>query len=869
MNFALYISNKRIDLFQDETIVLNRQVKDLQSVDGVFSDYTQDFTLPASEKNNEIFSHYYNVDVVGGFNAHFAVDAKIEIHGLQVFTGVIELVSVNFKVGEPQSYNVVFYGDGKKLSSVMGEETLQNIDLSAYDHTATLTNIENSWNGNLHSGAIVYPLIAWARSFNYSYMGINNNIRVPSGQVVIEDLKPAIRLRDLVTKCLNNYGYTTQGSFFTNGITDELFVCPSPTAGSLRGQATEPTCNITGSDFSITSSSFYYWKDQTYDTEVNDPASVFDMTTYLYTAQGSGTYTFIYSTSVDTITALNNDAQNIELGIFVNNTLRGNPITLTTTGTQSHTWLLNLNAGDVVDVRIRSNTACSLSSRVFRCSDAPIGFAGSTISMSNLMPNTKVNEFLGSILKTFNAVLVPVDETRIDIELMDSWLDSSNIRIWTDYVDLQIGHHKKVEVPKFISMKHKESEDLVNETFRKQLARDFGSASTSPNIDFGKDELSIESIFSVVPPTYINDVNGYNQKVGVTDLQVMQIVDSKGDPATTDLLLFYYNGLVACSSRWYFEGSQKSSYPQASVFSDSTPTTTSYSVAFSLEAVLIGTPPLKTIFDTCWLKYISRIYSSQSRIVEYEAFIPVGEWINMSLNDTIAISGYTYKIDSISYDLAQEKAKLVLYTYPKVELSSFDSYNDNTIAIDTPTSNDEGLTFIGIGDQLAKLGNSTNTTGTLSLAGHNLTNPATLQTSIDSLISQVQTQMIVLELVTGYVAELTTTYVSLNFDTLHEYNVVDMTGDTTNDLITIDSSGLYAISATIAIGESGGNSKIVAITINDTEVVTRSWHTQAGSAFFGTTLNLNTNDEIKLKAKVANGSHECDVDISKLEVIKL
>ena len=43
----LYINDIKADLFSDETVKLTQTIKDIRSLDTVFSDYTQDFSLPA------------------------------------------------------------------------------------------------------------------------------------------------------------------------------------------------------------------------------------------------------------------------------------------------------------------------------------------------------------------------------------------------------------------------------------------------------------------------------------------------------------------------------------------------------------------------------------------------------------------------------------------------------------------------------------------------------------------------------------------------------------------------------------------------------------------------------------------------------
>jgi hypothetical protein len=56
----------------------------------------------------------------------------------------------------------------------------------------------------------------------------------------------------------------------------------------------------------------------------------------------------------------------------------------------------------------------------------------------------------------------------------------------------------------------------------------------------------------------------------------------------------------------------------------------------------------------------------------------VNEWLQLEMNDTIAVSGNYYKIQNIEYDILNEKAHLVLISYPDVEVQSYTSTGNNT-----------------------------------------------------------------------------------------------------------------------------------------------------------------------------------------------
>jgi len=106
----LYINGQRADLFNDETIEVTSSIQNVKDIAKVFTDYSQTFTLPASQANNKIFQHYYNSDVINGFDARFKVDAVIEINYQPFRSGKIKLEGVDLKDNVPYAYKVTFLG---------------------------------------------------------------------------------------------------------------------------------------------------------------------------------------------------------------------------------------------------------------------------------------------------------------------------------------------------------------------------------------------------------------------------------------------------------------------------------------------------------------------------------------------------------------------------------------------------------------------------------------------------------------------------------------------------------------------------------------------------------------------------------------
>ena len=150
IRFSITIDGTPVDLFNDESVPLTRQLKDLTNLATIWTDYTKDFQIPASATNNAIFNSWFDENVkLGAWNPNIGKDATIFINGLPVFEGRVELIGCKFKDGLPQLYNIIFYGTTKKLLDDWGETLMNEVDWSNYNHIANYTNVLTSWDQGL------------------------------------------------------------------------------------------------------------------------------------------------------------------------------------------------------------------------------------------------------------------------------------------------------------------------------------------------------------------------------------------------------------------------------------------------------------------------------------------------------------------------------------------------------------------------------------------------------------------------------------------------------------------------------------------------------------------------------------------------
>lgn len=870
-----------VDLFNDESVPLTRQLKDLMNLATIWTDYTQDFQIPASDTNNAIFANWFDENLVlGDWNPNIGKNATIYIHGLPVFEGRVELIGCKFKDGLPQLYNIIFYGTTKKLLDAWGEKVMNEVDWSAYNHTGNYTNIISSWDQALLGGDILWPIADYNQQYRYSKLsGVNGNIRDARG-VEVDDLRPTIRLRAMLTTVFEDIGYTLSGSFLTRPEMDDLYILPMQTAGPMYDpEYTLPgTCEAFNSPQTFTASTgILTYKQLVFPTIVNNPSGNYDNTTGDYTVNRGGWYQF--SIDVLSVIAPGVPLQSLEIAFFVNGRKMLAPAQLTftsTSGAVGGSFNLRLDAMDVVSVRYRATGNWSTISITFKCYKAPRGINGTTINMQDAMPQKPVKDFINGVLQAFNCILVPVGEQEIEIHNLQDWLALGTTKNWSPYIDVKDIQHDKLPIPRHVSFQPQESTCLANAYYKQINKREFGSMKYMPEIDYPTDEFNVESIFHIIAPQAMNEVNFNGQVVRKTELNLAVFMDSDYKPVQQDYTLFYYGGKQSISDPYYFNNVNQYVLPLMTSYSAYPTLETSYSTAFAFELTLRGDAPKNTMYMMYWHQYLSRMYSTQSRVVKMTAILPVGEWLNLQLNDTIAISGNYYKIQSIKYDMLTEIANLELVTYPDVDILKF-TITGNRPVFTNPVPTPAGQTYVKNYVVAKGIMNSYKFNGQDYLDTNQ--DPDYNQNNVSQLVQQVSNLQSIVQFnqITMYNDNpATRTTDSTIWDTI-PMEEEESIGYVQNITATLNPSkyvctdgGQYKFTAMASFGQSGNKSLEFAIQVNGLNTTAyASTDSNFHSMQIDTILDLAPTDEVTFVWKTySGGAHTITILKSNFLILK-
>ena len=272
----IYVEDKRLDLFKDETIEVNSSIQDAKDISKVFTDYSQTFDIPASASNNKIFKHFYNFNIsTGNFDARVRHEAKIYINHILFKKGKIFLSGVQMQSKKPHTYKVTFYGNTVSLKDLFGDDKLialnnypnQTKGLENFDHDFSYTSVRDIFKGEglqkfSDNSALIYPLITSKKRLFYdssisntSLKNFDGNIFAPSSSYDIDryrkrgvkpsDLKPAIKAYHIIKAIEEKYNISlipddTSGTkdFFSkhNEAFSNLYLWMSNSSGNIDGE---------------------------------------------------------------------------------------------------------------------------------------------------------------------------------------------------------------------------------------------------------------------------------------------------------------------------------------------------------------------------------------------------------------------------------------------------------------------------------------------------------------------------------------------------------------------------------------------------------------------------------------------------------
>ena len=141
----LIITGKEAELYQNEPVNLTYQFTDVSQINASKSNFSKTFRLPMTEANQEIFGAVQELSVVTTFNPKLKMAASILDGSIPLMSGYVQVKAFYKQKGKYMDVECVFFGEVSDLSKKVGDDMLSDLDLSAYDGTMTVANVEATW----------------------------------------------------------------------------------------------------------------------------------------------------------------------------------------------------------------------------------------------------------------------------------------------------------------------------------------------------------------------------------------------------------------------------------------------------------------------------------------------------------------------------------------------------------------------------------------------------------------------------------------------------------------------------------------------------------------------------------------------------
>jgi hypothetical protein len=622
-------------------------VQDIADVSKAKTDFTQSFTIPASTTNNEIFKHWYESSLDGGFDHRIKYNGYIEIDTRTFRDGAFALNDVKYKNGMLDAYSIVFYGKAKNIKDILKEDKLANLDFSSLNHTYTSTEVINRITTS--TSDVAYPLFAHNRIYDYNTGG-TNDIITNTGSIKWNSLFPAIPLSEILSRIATKYNLNFTGAFLDYPQFTKLWML-FKNAETYSQKFTPVKINFTT-------------KNSTSFTELDlatDEVGFLVQTPYTNTRQ-----IWIKITTTST--------HPYDILIYKNGVLDNSFVNIV--GTQPQRLFFNgdittQNVSDKYTIYISSQTGFSFTSRlvynkggggtnyIAYFADSNTQTITNNSSIGGFAPDIKLIDLITGLIKMFNLVIIPQDETTyelIPLELYynDGKYNDISANVISDDIEL-----KKTSMYKNINFKYQKSENILNTKFNDLFL-------STRNFAYG--DLAYEQIDSLESGTFAVELPFENAMYErKSDSNFQTITFKKLDLANylPKALLMYDNGVQAVSPSIKIDlithGHQN--IVQYRRFSNDYNNGTILTLNWGEE---ISTWFLSSVSNGLYKRYyenyLGNIFNIKSRLVIVKCYFNPVELIDIKLNDRIIIRDKKYTINKMTTDLTSGETTMELLT---------------------------------------------------------------------------------------------------------------------------------------------------------------------------------------------------------------
>ena len=684
----LYIQGELLDQYADESVEIVSSVLDVQDITKNTGDYSKSFTVPTSKRNNKLFKHWYNATIDGGFDARTRVAGTIDIDGVPFRSGKWLLRGVKMVKGVADSYEINFFGETASLKQILGKDVLKDLDLSAFDHNYTSTEVKLGLETGLFNESIIYTPMSQMGMF---YDASGGDMLV-DGEIVMRniakggtgtglqhtELRPSLKVIEIIEAIEAKYPLTFSRDFFSTTEFDDLYMWLSP---DLEGGALGNKVNKI--DWSTTDGT---WLDTTTDIATYTPTvgSTTDEMQVIFKltpVSGSvGNRFLLRVRNVDTDEIYKQSVFVIppQIGSGFGSISTVIPIPQDTRvifevlPTEALTYSAALKS-TLIDA------SGNLTTQIENSSTNATVIADATVEVSKLLPEMEITEFIKGLIQMFKLVVIGREGGDFYVNSLDAYYRTGERYDISKYIDYSEFNVERGEILSELDFKFQEPSTILAKQFLDYNGVGYGDSKVklkdSNGEPFDGDVLTVELPFETIMYERLSD----QTSGALSNVQVGNVIDIALKPVFTKPHL-HYASLTRVSDFESEINFQGTSVLNNYVWMPMTHTgvySPAYSLLFESEISTYSKETLNnTLYSNHYQNYIEAIFNIKRRTLKVSSKLPIQIITQLDLNDIITIDKLDYRINNFKYNLLTGVTDLEL-------VNGFDSFETNDVILPT------------------------------------------------------------------------------------------------------------------------------------------------------------------------------------------
>ena len=509
-----------LDTMGGTDIAVTYSIGDIEDVTKQRGSFSKTITLPNTPTNRACFAYAYNIQsFVGGFQPNKRIRAAMWEDGVQVFSGVLQLLSMS-KTKGTVTYEVGLFTDNVSLfKAIEGNMLVNTAGVTGMNHTPTSGHVSGTWtaSGALSSG-YVYGVVDAG--------GFTDILNQGGGwfQAPWWSLGPSIYVKKMVDLIFAEAGFRYSSNFFNSSLFNKLVI---PYASGLR------PINLSGSNIFAQSTGITTFAE---DVDISIPFSK-DTPSPFYDNQGYWVASSSIFVAPSVPTRWNIDVTLTVSGAAIPSYFEANMSVRNLTDSTDNAVITNLKGQTgrqfVVrfqNVSIPANTTANIGFIVtydlfnnnfaipsgatvqWTCLENPQSLG--VLDMRTALPaDVKQSDLLQDLQKMFNLQFMP-DPQDPKLLYIEPWKDfySSGSLDWTQKADENAEQNITNGDPNAytnVMFKYKDMGDYLSKTYKQSypLAREgYGGRIFNTSNFYGKGDKVVETLCgTLIPASFSTD----------------------------------------------------------------------------------------------------------------------------------------------------------------------------------------------------------------------------------------------------------------------------------------------------------------------------------------------------------------------------